>query len=157
MLADLRDHQPFKRSKESDVKKAVENVKNKKNLDEIESKRKEEDLRNLNREVREMKKRFLEAKVKAVKNKEDVLKVKAPKKRVAIEKVESDNRKKKKLAFLLPESEVLDREGNKLIEGVKQKEADKKAAVMLGVASKARVTNKENGKVAVKKKDNLID
>ena len=29
--------------------------------------------------------------------------------------------------------------------------------MMLGVAIKARVTNKENGKVAVKKKDNLID
>ena len=125
-------------------------------MDDIESKRKEEDLRNLNREVHEMKKRFLEAKVRAVKNKEDVLKVKAPKKRVAIEKVESDNRKKKKLAFLLPESEVLDQEGNKLTAGVKQKEADKGAAMMLGVAIKARVT-KENGKVAVKKKDNLID
>jgi hypothetical protein len=63
-------------------------------------------------EVQEMKKRFLEAKVKAVKLKEDVSKVKAPKKRVAIEKVESDDRKKK-LAFLLPESEVLNRRGQK--------------------------------------------
>ena len=62
-------------------------------------------------EVQEMKKRFLEAKVKAVKLKEDVSKVKPPKKRVAIEKVESDDRKKKKLAFLLPESEVLNRGG----------------------------------------------
>ena len=157
LLADLRDHQPFKRSKESDLKKAAENVKTKKNLEDLELKRKEEDLRNLNREVHEMKKRFLEAKVKAVKQKEDVLKVKAPKKRIAIEKVESDNRKKKKLAFLLPESEVLDREGNKFTEEDKQKETDKGAAVMLGLANKARVLNKENGKVAKKKKDNLID
>ena len=83
LLANLRDHQPFKKSKESDLKKAAENVKAKKNLEDMKCKREEEDLRNLNREVHEMKKRFLEARVKAVKQKEDVLKVKVPKKRVA--------------------------------------------------------------------------
>ena len=102
-------------------------------------------------EVQEMKKRFLEAKVKAVKLKEDVSKVKAPKKRVAIEKVESDDRKKKKLAFLLPESEVLNREGNNLTEGGRKKGTDKV------VADKVRVANLGKGKVAVKGKENLVD
>ena len=45
LLANLRDHQPFKKSKESDLKKAAENVKAKKNLEDMECKREEEDLR----------------------------------------------------------------------------------------------------------------
>ena len=55
-----------------------------------------------------MKKRFLDARVKAVKQSgvAAAVKVTVPKKRVPIEKEESDNRKKKKLAFLKPESIV---------------------------------------------------
>ena len=49
---------------------------------------------------------------------------------------------KKKLAFLLPESGVLDRESNKFAVGVKQ-DNEKGAAMMQGVANKVRVASKE--------------
>ena len=74
-----------------------------------------------------MKKRFLEARVKALKEKKDVAKVKVPKKRVAIEKTEADNRKKKKLAFLLP-GQVQDHKPHRT-EEAKKVEGKEKALV----------------------------
>ena len=123
LLADLRDHQPFKKSKEREAKKAAETVQNIKNMEKMDQKRKEENAKILDREVQGMKKRFLEARVKALKEKKDVAKVKVPKKRVAIEKIEADDRKKRKLAFMMPEMQMLDQEAN-LTEVVK-KVADK--------------------------------
>ena len=108
LLAELRDHQPAKRFKERELQVSAENAANIANVRKKEEELKDRNAKILEREVREMKKRFLDARVKAVKQSgvAAAVKVTVPKKRVPIEKEESDNRKKKKLAFLKPESIV---------------------------------------------------
>ena len=102
LLAELRDHQPAKQFKERELQVSAKNAANIANVKKKEEELKERNTKILDREVREFKRRYLEASVKAVKQSgvAAAAAVKVSKKRIAIEKEESDNRKKKKLAFL---------------------------------------------------------
>ena len=103
LLADLRNHEPYKRSAENDKQTAAENVTKKIKLDEAANKSKEEDITKLEKEAALFIKRHSEKKDEKKENK--AAKKKTTKKIAPIEKVNVTTKKKEKLSFLFSKND----------------------------------------------------